>query len=79
MRYSVTLKNAFNHLVNTAEGKQKFHRAALLELAWLQLRGRIPTVPLQGPPFWLFEPDMKHISMGPELSDNLCNPPGVIA
>lgn len=23
MRYSVTLKNAFNHLVNTAEGKTK--------------------------------------------------------
>lgn len=49
MRYSVALKNAFNHLVNTAEGKQKFHRAALLELAWRQLRGRIPAVPPPGP------------------------------
>lgn len=49
MRYSVTLKNAFNHLVNTTEGKQKFHRAALLELAWRQLRGRIPAVPPPGP------------------------------
>lgn len=29
----MTLKNAFNHLVNMAEEKQNFHKAALLALA----------------------------------------------
>lgn len=37
MRYSMTLKNALDHFVNTATEKQNLQRTALSVLAWLQL------------------------------------------
>lgn len=51
MRYSMTLKHALNHFVNTTEEKQNLQRIALLVLASLQLCWRTPTPPHRCPPF----------------------------